>query len=164
MNLSARQFHRGGLVKTVESALGASGLSPDRLELEITESVAMGDIQEAIATLKHLREMGVRVVLDDFGTGHSSLAYLKSLPLDAIKIDRTFVAAVPGTGADASLVMAILEMARGLGLRVIAEGVETEAQLAFLMEHGCRQAQGFLFGHPVPVGRLYDDPGSGPEG
>jgi diguanylate cyclase (GGDEF)-like protein len=155
VNLSARQFHRGNLVRTVESALHASGLPPERLELEITESVAMGDIQEAIATLNHLREMGVKVVLDDFGTGHSSLAYLKSLPLDAIKIDRTFVAAVPGTGADASLVMAILEMARGLGLRVIAEGVETEEQLAFLMANGCRQAQGFLFGPPVPVGRLY---------
>ncbi|MBK9064301.1 MAG: EAL domain-containing protein [Acidobacteria bacterium] len=154
VNLSARQFHRGGLVKTVEDALRASGLPPDRLELEITESVAMGDIQEAISTLNRLREMGVRVVLDDFGTGHSSLAYLKSLPLDAIKIDRTFVAAVPGTGADASLVRAILEMARGLGLRVIAEGVETEEQLAFLMAHGCMQAQGFLFGAPVPVARF----------
>jgi diguanylate cyclase (GGDEF)-like protein/PAS domain S-box-containing protein len=151
VNLSARQFHRGGLVRIVESALEASGLAPDRLELEITESVAMGDIQEAITTLRRLREIGIRVVLDDFGTGHSSLAYLKSLPLDAIKIDRTFVAAVPGTGADASLVMAILEMARGLALNVIAEGVETEEQLAFLMAHGCRKAQGFLFGAPVPV-------------
>ncbi|HVO51856.1 MAG TPA: EAL domain-containing protein [Thermoanaerobaculia bacterium] len=154
VNLSARQFHRGGLVKTVESALGASGLPPGRLELEITESVAMGDLQEAITTLKRLRGMGVRVVLDDFGTGHSSLAYLKSIPLDAIKIDRTFVAAVPGTGADTSLVMAILEMARGLGLKVIAEGVETEEQVAFLIANGCRQAQGFLFGPPVPVSRL----------
>ncbi len=142
-------------MKTVEAALEAAGLPANRLELEITESVAMGDIQEAIATLRHLREMGVRVVLDDFGTGHSSLAYLKSLPLDAIKIDRTFVAAVPGSGADASLVMAILEMARGLSLRVIAEGVETEEQLAFLTANGCRQAQGYLFGPPVPVGRLY---------
>ncbi len=154
VNLSARQFQRGSLVKTVEAALEASGLPANRLELEITESVAMGDIQEAIATLRRLREMGVRVVLDDFGTGHSSLAYLKSLPLDAIKIDRTFVAAIPGSGADASLVMAILEMARGLSLRVIAEGVETEEQLAFLTANGCRQAQGFLFGPPVPVGRL----------
>jgi EAL domain-containing protein (putative c-di-GMP-specific phosphodiesterase class I) len=164
VNLSARQFHRGGILKTVESALALSGLAPGRLELEITESVAMGDIQETIGTLKKLREMGIRVVLDDFGTGHSSLAYLKSLPLDAIKIDRTFVAAVPGTGADASLVVAILEMARGLGLRVIAEGVETEAQLDFLMTHGCRQAQGFLFGHPVPVGRLYAVPGDPDQG
>jgi diguanylate cyclase (GGDEF)-like protein/PAS domain S-box-containing protein len=154
VNLSARQFHRGGLVKTVEGALAASGLEPGRLELEITESVAMGDIQEAIGTLTRLREMGVRVVLDDFGTGHSSLAYLKSIPLDAIKIDRAFVAAIPGTGADSSLVMAILEMARGLGLRVIAEGVETEEQVAFLFANGCRQAQGFLFGPPVPVSRL----------
>jgi diguanylate cyclase (GGDEF)-like protein/PAS domain S-box-containing protein len=161
VNLSARQFHRGGLVKTVEAALAASGLPPDRLELEITESVAMGDIQEAIATLRHFREMGIRVVLDDFGTGHSSLAYLKSLPLDAIKIDRTFVGAVPGTGADTSLVMAILEMARGLSLRVIAEGVETEEQLAFLMANGCRQAQGFLFGSPVPVRQLAARPASG---
>ncbi|MEO8586043.1 MAG: EAL domain-containing protein [Acidobacteriota bacterium] len=155
VNLSARQFQRGDLVGTVESALASSGLPANRLELEITESVATGDIQEAIATLRRLREMGVRVVLDDFGTGHWSLAYLKSLPLDAIKIDRTFVAEIPGSAADASLVMAILEMARGLSLRVIAEGVETEKQLAFLTANGCRQAQGFLFGPPVPVARLY---------
>jgi len=154
VNLSARQFRRGSLVKTVEAALEASGLPANRLELEITESVAMGDIQEAIETLQRLRDMGVRVVLDDFGTGHSSLAYLKSLPLDAIKIDRTFVGAIPGSSADASLVMAILEMARGLSLRVIAEGVETEEQLAFLVANGCRQAQGYLFGRPVPVSRL----------
>jgi diguanylate cyclase (GGDEF)-like protein/PAS domain S-box-containing protein len=154
VNLSARQFRRGALVRTVEAALEASGLPADRLELEITESVAMGDIQEAIATLQRLREMGVRVVLDDFGTGHSSLAYLKNLPLDAIKIDRAFVAAIPGSNADASLVLAILEMARGLSLRVVAEGVETEEQLAFLMANGCRQAQGFLFGRPVPASRL----------
>jgi len=161
VNLSARQFQRGSLVRTVEAALASSGLSASRLELEITESVAMGDIQEAIATLRRLREMGVRVVLDDFGTGHSSLAYLKSLPLDALKIDRTFVAAIPGSAADASLVMAILEMARGLSLRVIAEGVETEEQLAFLMANGCGQAQGYLFGPPVPVGRLHGRRGHG---
>jgi diguanylate cyclase (GGDEF)-like protein/PAS domain S-box-containing protein len=154
VNLSARQFQRGSLVRTVEAALAASGLPANRLELEITESVAMGDIQEAIATLRTLREIGVRVVLDDFGTGHSSLAYLKSLPLDAIKIDRTFVGAIPGSSADASLVMAILEMARGLSLRVIAEGVEKEEQLEFLMANGCHQAQGYLFGPPVPVLRL----------
>ena len=141
-------------MRTIEAALGDSGLAADRLELEITESVAMGDIQEAIAILRRLREIGVRVVLDDFGMGHSSLAYLKSLPLDAIKIDRTFVAAIPGTGADASLVLAILEMARGLSLRVIAEGVETEEQLAFLTANGCRQVQGFLFGPPVQASRL----------
>jgi diguanylate cyclase (GGDEF)-like protein/PAS domain S-box-containing protein len=164
VNLSARQFQRGSLVKTVQAALEASGLPADRLELEITESVAMGDIQEAIATLRKLREMGVRVVLDDFGTGHSSLAYLKSLPLDAIKIDRTFVAAIPGSAADASLVMAILEMARGLSLRVIAEGVETEEQLAFLTANGCRQAQGYLFGQPVPVSRLTGAPPGPPYG
>jgi EAL domain-containing protein (putative c-di-GMP-specific phosphodiesterase class I) len=158
VNLSARQFQRGNLVRTVEAALAASGLPAGRLELEITESVTMGDVQEAISTLQTFREMGVRVVLDDFGTGHSSLACLKSLPLDAIKIDRTFVAAIPGGSADTSLVMAILEMARGLSLRVIAEGVETEEQLAFLTANGCRQAQGFLFGPPVPVSRLTGSP------
>ncbi len=151
VNLSARQFQRGTLIGSVERALASSGLSPRRLELEITESVAMGDVAEAVRTLERLREMGVKIVLDDFGTGHSSLAYLKSLPLDAIKIDRTFVAAIPGSAADASLVTAILEMARGLGLNVIAEGVETEEQLAFLESLGCRQAQGYLFGAPVPV-------------
>jgi diguanylate cyclase (GGDEF)-like protein/PAS domain S-box-containing protein len=154
VNLSARQFHRGGIVATVERALQASGLSPDHLELEITESVAMGDLPEAIGTLRRLREMGVHVVLDDFGTGHSSLAYLKSLPLDSLKIDRTFIAAIPGSGADASLVTAILEMARGLGLKVTAEGVETEEQLAFLFANGCRRAQGYLFGPPLPVSNL----------
>ena len=164
VNLSARQFQRGNLVGTVEAALASSGLPANRLELEITESVAMGDIQEVIATLRRLREMGVRVVLDDFGTGHSSLATLKNLPLDAIKIDRAFVAEIPGSAADASLVMAILEMARGLSLRVIAEGVETEEQLAFLMANGCRQAQGFLFGPPVPVSRLTGAPPGPPTG
>ena len=158
VNLSARQFQRGDLVGTVEAALSASGLPASRLEIEIPESVAMGDIQEAIAMLRRLREMGVRVVLDDFGTGHSSLATLKSLPLDAIKIDRTFVAEIPGGAANTSLVMAILEMARGLSLRVIAEGVETEEQLAFLTANGCRRAQGFLFGPPVPVARLTSPP------
>ena len=164
VNVSARQFQRGSLVRTIETALEASGLAANRLEIEIAEGVAMGDIQEVIATLRRLREMGVRVVLDDFGTGHSSLATLKSLPLDAIKIDRTFVAAIPGSAADASLVTAILEIARGLSLRVIAEGVETEEQLAFLMANGCRQAQGFLFGPPVPVSRLTGAPPGPPTG
>ncbi len=154
VNLSARQFQRGSIVRTVEEALASSGLPANRLELEITESVAVGDTQEAIATLRRLREIGVRIVLDGFGTGHSSLATLKNLPLDAIKIDRTFVAAIPGGAADAALVMAILGMARGLSLRVIAEGVETEEQLAFLAANGCPQAQGYLFGPPVPVSGL----------
>jgi diguanylate cyclase (GGDEF)-like protein/PAS domain S-box-containing protein len=151
VNLSARQFQQGDLVKTVERALDRSGLPASLLELEITESVAMSNVEQTLATLRRLREMGVGIVLDDFGTGHSSLAYLKSFPIDALKIDRTFVSAVPQSRKDAALVTAIGDMARGLSLRVVAEGVETEEQLAFLQERGCEMAQGYLFGAPAPA-------------
>jgi diguanylate cyclase (GGDEF)-like protein len=151
VNLSARQFARGDLVTTVEDALTVSGLSPRLLELEITESVAMSDVEQTISTLRRLREFGTTIVLDDFGMGHSSLSYLKRFPFDALKIDRSFVREIPGSGPDAALVQAIVKMAGSLSLRVIAEGVEREDQAAFLRELGCPLAQGFLFHRPLPA-------------
>ena len=150
VNLSGRQFSRGDLMKTVERALIRGGLDPRLLELEITESVAMSDIDLTIATLRNLRSLGAAVVLDDFGMGHSSLAYLRRFPLDALKIDRSFIRDIPGSPADAALVKTIVRMARSLSLRVIAEGVEREEQAAFLAAHGCPVAQGFLFHSPLP--------------
>ncbi len=150
VNLSARQFARGDLVTTVEDALTVSGLSPRLLELEITESVAMSDVEQTTSTLRRLRELGASIVLDDFGMGHSSLSYLKRFPFDALKIDRSFVREIPGSGPDAALVQAIVKMAGSLSLRVIAEGVEREDQAAFLQDLGCPLAQGFLFHRPLP--------------
>ncbi|HSB36135.1 MAG TPA: EAL domain-containing protein, partial [Thermoanaerobaculia bacterium] len=150
VNLSPRQFVGGALVRSVEDALTASGFPPALLELEITESVAMSNLELTLDTLRQLRALGVSVVLDDFGVGHSSLAYLKSFALDALKIDRSFMAQVPGTPADEALITAIVEMAKGLSLRVVAEGVERVEQVAFLRSRGCRVAQGFLFSRPLP--------------
>jgi diguanylate cyclase (GGDEF)-like protein/PAS domain S-box-containing protein len=150
VNLSPRQFVGGALVRSVEDALSGSGFPPSLLELEITESVAMSNVDLTLDTLRQLRALGVSVVLDDFGVGHSSLAYLKSFSLDALKIDRSFMAQVPGSPADEALVTAIVEMSRGLSLRVVAEGVEREEQVAFLRSRGCRIAQGFLFSRPLP--------------
>ncbi len=151
VNLSARQFARGDLVGTVEGALAQSGLKPRLLELEVTESVAMSDMEQTIATLERLRALGASVVLDDFGIGHSSLAYLKRFPFDALKIDRSFTREIPESRPDAALVQAIVEMARSLSLRLIAEGVEREEQADFLRARGCPLAQGFLFFPPLPA-------------
>ncbi|MFI5182529.1 MAG: EAL domain-containing protein [Thermoanaerobaculia bacterium] len=150
VNLSARQFARGDLVTTVEDALTVSGLPPRLLELEITESVAMSDVELTISTLGHIRDLGVSIVLDDFGMGHSSLSYLKRFSFDALKIDRSFIREIPGSGPDAALVQAIVKMAASLSLRVIAEGVEREDQASFLRDLGCPLAQGFLFYRPLP--------------
>jgi len=150
VNLSPRQFVRGELLRSVEEALSSSRLPPALLELEITESAAMSDLELTLSLIHKLRGLGVAVALDDFGVGHSSLAYLKSFALDAIKIDRSFTSQVPGPPADEALVTAIVEMARGLSLRVIAEGVERTEQAAFLRSKGCRVAQGYLFSMPLP--------------
>ncbi len=153
VNLSARQFARGDLVPTVEDALTVSGLSPRLLELEITESVAMSDVELTIATLRKIRDLGISIALDDFGMGHSSLSYLKRFPFDALKIDRSFIREIPGSGPDAALVEAIVKMAASLSLRVVAEGVEREDQAAFLRDLGCPLAQGYLFHRPLPPER-----------
>jgi len=148
INLSGRQFHDPGLLETVDRSLRESGLAASRLEFEITETVAMQDLERADVILESLHKRGIRFLMDDFGTGHSSLSNLRRLPLHAVKIDRSFVADLPGETRSRGIVTAIIAMAHHLGLEVIAEGVETEEQLAFLKAEGCDSAQGFLLGHP----------------
>ncbi|HEY6549504.1 MAG TPA: EAL domain-containing protein, partial [Vicinamibacteria bacterium] len=149
VNLSARQFLQPDAVSLVVEALRESGLSPSRLEIEVTESAVMSEVEAVRARLHRLREMGVELTLDDFGTGYSSLAYLKRFRFHRIKIDRSFVRDLPGDSDSVALVSAMMAMARGLGLEVVAEGVETAEQLAFLEAQGCRAFQGFLFSPPL---------------
>lgn len=148
VNLSARQLHEDILVEQIRNALSASGLPAHLLCLEVTETHAMRNAEASIAILEEIRSMGVRVALDDFGTGYSSLAYLQRLPVDIVKLDRSFIRGVHQP-ADAAIVLAVIDMARALGMQVVAEGVETERQLAFVREHGCDEAQGFLLARPV---------------
>jgi EAL domain-containing protein (putative c-di-GMP-specific phosphodiesterase class I) len=156
VNLSARQFAQPELVEQVRGILADSGLEPTGLEIEITESVLMDQSEAGVGTLRELRDLGVRLVLDDFGTGYSSLSYLKHLPLDTIKIDRTFVAGIDGD-IDRSIVEAVIALAHGLRIGVVAEGIETEAQARLLRAMGCDLGQGYLFSRPVvarDAGRL----------
>ncbi len=154
VNLSPRQLSHSDVPALLERALEESGVDPALIELEITESVLMEQSAAALATLRRLKELGVRLVLDDFGTGWSSLGYLKRFPIDALKIDREFVDGLGTEAEDTAIVTAVLSMAAALELDVIAEGVETEAQLAWLREHGCGYAQGFLLGRPVAADEL----------
>ena len=151
VNLSPVQFQKDGLVNTVHAILLETGLSAHRLELEITEGVLVEDFSRVSAILRQLKAMGVRVVIDDFGAGYSSLAYLQSFPFDKIKIDRSFVSGLPENPSSQAIVRAIVGLGRGLNLPLIAEGVETRAQLEFLDSLGCGEAQGFLFGAPQPI-------------
>ncbi|GAA6118472.1 hypothetical protein Acidovoranil_05720 [Acidovorax sp. FG27] len=140
--------------QVVAQALEDSGLAPGRLELEITERVLLGHEQGALPMLTALKQLGVRLSLDDFGTGFSSLAYLRQYPLDGIKIDRSFVAALPSQGNDRAIVQAMSELGRSLGLTVTAEGVETQAELDWLLRHACDEVQGFHFSAPLPPEQL----------
>ena len=154
VNISARQLQRAGLDAAVRRALSLSGLPPDCLELEITESSVMLDPLHAQSVLQSLRDLGVLLSIDDFGTGYSSLAYLKRLPLDRLKIDRSFIGGIPTDSDDAAIVETIIVMTHKLGLRVIAEGVETLEQRLQLVRQGCDEMQGFLLAHPVPADEL----------
>jgi diguanylate cyclase (GGDEF)-like protein len=149
VNLSAVQFRRGDALDMVANALLRSGLPPNRLELELTESVLLQDAQETLVTLRALRDMGVKLSIDDFGTGYSSLSYLKRLPLDKLKIDQSFVRNVADDPESAAIVKAIIDLGHAMRVDVIAEGVETEAQLEILRGFGCDQAQGYWFSRPV---------------
>ncbi len=153
INLSVRQLHDPALLATLDQAVRAAGLSYDMLELEITESSLLNDMQEALTVLRRLRAQGVTIAIDDFGTGYSSLSYLKQLPVDRIKLDRSFVAAIPAE-KDAAVARAVIELAHSLGLKVTAEGVETQQQLEFLRAQGCDEAQGYLFARPVDAAAL----------
>jgi EAL domain-containing protein (putative c-di-GMP-specific phosphodiesterase class I) len=154
VNLSSAQFRGPSLVQTVVSALGASGLPPHRLELEITESVLLADDEVTIRTLNHLRELGVRIAMDDFGTGYSSLSYLRSFPFDKIKIDRSFIGGIGEKGECAAIVKAIATLGAALGMTITAEGVETIEQFLLVRDHGCTEVQGYFFGRPCPVDEL----------
>jgi diguanylate cyclase (GGDEF)-like protein len=152
VNLSVRQFRQEGLVRTVSRILEETALDPAQLEMELTESMVMGNVDAAIAVLQGLKQLGVTLSVDDFGTGYSSLSYLKDLPIDTLKIDRSFVRDIgSGAGLDEGvLAQAIISLGHALHLRVIAEGVETDAQMRFLRRHGCDEVQGFFYGEPVP--------------
>ncbi|MHC2295839.1 putative bifunctional diguanylate cyclase/phosphodiesterase [Rhizobium mongolense] len=150
VNLSPVQFKHGDLSALVESVLAETGLEPVRLELEITESVLIDDLERAIATLGRLKSLGVRIAMDDFGTGYSSLSYLQSFPFDKIKIDQSFVRNI-GQSSSAAIIRAVIGLGRGLNLPIIAEGVESTEQLAFLTRESCNQVQGYLVGKPRPI-------------
>ncbi|WP_158812771.1 bifunctional diguanylate cyclase/phosphodiesterase [Methylocapsa sp. S129] len=156
VNLSSAQFKGLTLVQTVVSALDASGLSPLRLELEITESALLANSESTIATLNHLRALGVRIAMDDFGTGYSSLSYLRSFPFDKIKIDRSFIKDLGEKGDCAAIVKAVASMGAALGMTTTAEGVETIEQLHQIRVHGCNEVQGYFFGRPCPARALPD--------
>jgi diguanylate cyclase (GGDEF)-like protein/PAS domain S-box-containing protein len=151
VNVSARQFHQPDFVEQVIQTLNRHALNPERLKLELTESLVLDNIDDTIVKMHAIRKLGVRFSMDDFGTGYSSLSYLTQLPLDQLKIDRSFVRNIGVKHTDAVIVQTIIGMAHNLGMEVIAEGVETEDQRAFLEMHGCALCQGYLFGKPVPV-------------
>jgi EAL domain-containing protein (putative c-di-GMP-specific phosphodiesterase class I) len=151
VNVSAMQLECDDFVETVEHALLRSGLDPSSLELEITESMLMRDIEEFVQKLQLLRSIGVRISVDDFGTGYSSLSYLQKLPIDILKLDRSFIEGVNDPRHGASLVRAVVNMAHTLGLRVTAEGIETHHQLEVVQDSGCDVAQGYLLGRPKPA-------------
>jgi EAL domain-containing protein (putative c-di-GMP-specific phosphodiesterase class I) len=148
--VSPRHFRAGeSLLASVRGALGATGLHPSRLQLEITESAMMEHRAEALLTLNQLKALGVTIAVDDFGTGYSSLSYLKYFPVDTLKIDRVFVSELTEQAAESNIVVAIVQLARGLKLAVIAEGVETEAQMDLLQGYGCHVMQGYALGTPM---------------
>jgi len=149
VNLSPRQFAQKDLVVTISAALQRSGLHPSLLEIEITESLMMVDVEQAVTTLAALKRLGVHVSVDDFGTGYSSLAYLKRFPIDALKIDRSFVRDIVNDGSDAAIVAAIISLAHSLGLAVVAEGVEQQDQLIYLAGCGCDTIQGYMVSPPM---------------
>jgi diguanylate cyclase (GGDEF)-like protein len=151
VNVSQQQLAQNRLVDTLAQLQATCRLCSNRIVLELTESLLMDDAEASIRMLGTLREMGLALSLDDFGTGYSSLAYLKRFPLDELKIDRSFIRGVPQSPADAAIVQTIIVLARSLGLKVVAEGVENEAQLRFLGQLGCDEYQGFLFSKPLPV-------------
>jgi EAL domain-containing protein (putative c-di-GMP-specific phosphodiesterase class I) len=153
INLSPVDFRRGDLPTMILTVLLETGLDPQRLEVEITEGVLFEDFDRAIGILRKIKNLGVRIAMDDFGTGYSSLSYLQAFPFDKIKIDQTFVAKIGRNASAAAIIHAILGLGRALALPVMAEGVETEEQLAFLAREGCREIQGFLIGRPEPIDR-----------
>jgi len=154
VNVSARQFRQPNFVASVHAAIERSGADPRKLKLELTESLLLHEVEDTIAKMEALRGVGVSFSLDDFGTGYSSLSYLKRLPFDQVKIDRSFVLDILSNPNDAAIARAVIALGKSMGLTVIAEGVETEAQWVMLRGEGCDQAQGFLYSRPLPLAEL----------
>jgi EAL domain-containing protein (putative c-di-GMP-specific phosphodiesterase class I) len=149
VNVSASEFADKDFISGVRAVLIATGVDPANLELELTESVLMEDAESTVRTLGALKAMGVRLAIDDFGTGYSSFTYLRRFPVDALKLHQSFVQEITADPGDASIVSAMIKICQSLKQRVIAEGVETLAQLNFLRHHGCNEGQGFYFSRPV---------------
>lgn len=154
VNVSGHQLIEGDLIADIARILAQTGVAPHWLEVELTEGSLMENTQHTIASLQRLHAMGVKISIDDFGTGYSSLAYLRRFPIDTLKIDIAFIREVTSNPQDAAITRTIIELAHSLNLRVVAEGVETQAQLAFLKDAGCDQIQGYLFSRPLPVATL----------
>ena len=154
VNLSARQFMSATLLDDVVGTIAETGMDPRWIEFEVTESVMMPEPEQAVKLLRKLKAIGVRLTIDDFGTGYSSLAYLKRLPIDCVKIDASFVRGVPVDASDVAITETILAMSRSLGLKVVAEGVETLDQMRFLERRGCDEMQGYYFSRPLPAEQL----------
>jgi diguanylate cyclase (GGDEF)-like protein/PAS domain S-box-containing protein len=161
INLSPIQFRHGDLAGLVHTVLLETGLAPARLELEITEGVLIDDFARGLSILRRLKALGVRIAMDDFGTGYSSLSYLQSFPFDKIKIDKSFISKVKSNPQSAAIVCAVIGLARGLDLPVLAEGVETSEQLDFLSSECCDEVQGYLVGRPQPIANYADIVGRG---
>jgi EAL domain-containing protein (putative c-di-GMP-specific phosphodiesterase class I) len=162
VNLSAVQFARSQVLETVRLALADSGLPPACLELEITESILIHDVDQTLAAVRALKALGVRLSLDDFGTGYSSLSYLTRFAVDKLKIDQSFVREMTTSKEAAKIVKTIIALGRSLGMETIAEGIETDEQSRILRGYGCNQAQGYHYSRPIPAGdfaRLFDSEG-----
>jgi EAL domain-containing protein (putative c-di-GMP-specific phosphodiesterase class I) len=154
VNLSVHQLRQGKLTSLVRQVLDETGLAPQFLELELTESQLLDNVESVITTFQQLRDLGVKLAIDDFGTGYSSLSYLKRFPVDYVKIDQTFIRDLALGGEDAAITRAIIVMAHSMELKVVAEGVETQAQMDFLKAHHCDEIQGYLISRPVPAEQL----------
>ncbi len=156
VNISSRQFRERDFIESVRQAVAGHGIKPSQIEIELTESLIMSDVEESIGKLQQLKAMGMKISVDDFGTGYSSLSYLKRLPLDVLKIDRQFITEVANDENDAAIVNAIISLARSLKLSTVAEGVETREQLAFLSSQGCTSIQGYFISKPLPADELLE--------
>jgi EAL domain-containing protein (putative c-di-GMP-specific phosphodiesterase class I) len=156
VNIAAKQIHHADFVAQVQRILDTTGLPPHRLELELTESSIIAGVDDTVCKLQQLKALGVEIAIDDFGTGYSSLSYLKDFPIDRLKIDQSFIRDLPRNRENRAIVRTVIAMAKNLGLGVIAEGVETQAQLEFLRAEGCDEIQGYLLSRPIPAQELID--------
>ena len=155
INVSAKQFHQDSFVKQVKEALNTYAVTPAKLKLELTESLLVEDIKNVIVKMQELRQIGVQIALDDFGTGYSSLQYLQQLPLNQVKIDKSFVQDMINSSSDSAIIQSILSLGAVFGFEVIAEGVESDEHYQYLKKLGCNAFQGFYFSKPKPVNELY---------